>query len=372
MKLFPKVLSYWAVFLISALAFSLPMTACADVLSEERDAKIQRELDCVANAYQKSQSYDWSDLCYTATPATPAQDLDVSLDGWDEPQLITGSFDVFTGYRTDDLNWNIAGTITGTNPNIISELTWSDLQSYQIQGRGEVVLLEQIVLEGSGAYARIFSGDNQDSDYDGADRTDEFSRSNNAADVGTMNDFSGGLGYRVNIEKYFDIFPVEKLSVTPLVGYSYNAQNLRMQDGFSTIPATGAFGGLNSKYETEWKGPWLGAQVSAKAEKLTGSFRFEYHFLNFSADADWNLRSDFEHPISFEHDADGSGFVISTQLGYELTENWQLSFKVDYHNYETERGTIVFHLAGVGDHSQMLNVVNWYSYAVSAGLKYSF
>lgn len=372
MRLFPKSLSYWCVFLFPVLVFTLPTLVSADVLSDQRDAKIAQELNCVARAYQKSQSYDWSDLCYTVAPTTPAQDLDVSLDGWDEPQLITGSFDVFTGYRTDDLNFNIAGTTAGTDPNILSELTWSDLQSFQIQGQGEVVFLDKVVLEGSAAYARIFSGDNQDSDYDYDNRTGEFSRSNNAADVGHMNDFSGGLGYRINLEKVLDIYPVEKLSVTPLVGYAYNAQNLRMQDGYSTIPAFGAFGGLNSKYETQWKGLWLGTEIAAKAEKLTGSVRFEYHFLDYYADADWNLRSDFQHPKSFEHSADGSGFVISTKFGYELTENWQLSFKVDYHNYETERGIDKTFFSSGTILDTQLNVVNWYSYAISGGLKYSF
>lgn len=372
MRLFSKGLSYGSIFCFTVLVFTSPTLAAADVLSDQRDAKIARELDCVARAYQDHQSYDWSDLCYRPSSASFKPATDESYNDFEEEKLISGSFDVFTGYRNDDLNWNIAGTITGTDPNIISELTWSDLQSFQIQGQGEFVFLNKIVLEGSAAYARIFSGDNQDSDYDYDNRTGEFSRSNNSADVGHMKDFSGALGYRINLEKVFDIYPVENLSVTPLVGYAYNAQNLRMQDGYQTVPAYGAFGGLNSKYETEWQGPWLGAEIVAKAERLIGSIRFEYHFLDFYADADWNLRTTFQHPKSFAHDADGTGFVISTGVGYELTENWQLTFKVDYHNYETERGTIRFYLASGSEHLQQLNVVNWYSYAISTGLKYRF
>ena len=48
------------------------------------------------------------------------------------------SLDLSAGYRVDQLDWNIAGTISGTNPNIISELTWSDLEIYQLQLDGQI------------------------------------------------------------------------------------------------------------------------------------------------------------------------------------------------------------------------------------------
>jgi hypothetical protein len=48
-------------------------------------------------------------------------------------------FIVTGGYRVDDLNWNIAGDINGNNPNIISELTWDDLESYQLKFQGRFV-----------------------------------------------------------------------------------------------------------------------------------------------------------------------------------------------------------------------------------------
>ena len=33
------------------------------------------------------------------------------------------------GYRKDNLDWNIAGDTTGNHPNILSELTWDDVES---------------------------------------------------------------------------------------------------------------------------------------------------------------------------------------------------------------------------------------------------
>ena len=44
-----------------------------------------------------------------------------------------------TGYRADDLDWNIAGDINGNNPNVLSELTWDDVKSYQVKLQGSAV-----------------------------------------------------------------------------------------------------------------------------------------------------------------------------------------------------------------------------------------
>ncbi len=43
-------------------------------------------------------------------------------------------------YRIDNLNWNIAGDLYGNNPNILSELTWTDLKIYQLKAGAEVFI----------------------------------------------------------------------------------------------------------------------------------------------------------------------------------------------------------------------------------------
>ena len=40
---------------------------------------------------------------------------------------------VKAGYRVDQLDWNIAGNNAGTDPNILSELSWKDLEIWQVQ-----------------------------------------------------------------------------------------------------------------------------------------------------------------------------------------------------------------------------------------------
>jgi hypothetical protein len=277
------------------------------------------------------------------------------------------------GYRVDDLDWNIAGDASGNNPNILSELTWNDLESYQVKVHGNMVLPNILTLRGSANYGWIFDGENQDSDYLGDNRTLEFSRSNNNSDDGHVWDASVAIGYPFRFGHNF------LGTITPLVGYSHHEQYLKITDGTQTIPPLGPFSGLDSSYETEWKGPWIGFDIRFHAKKLETFahriepyFIYEYHWADYTAEADWNLRDDFANPKSFEHDADGTGFVIGAGVNIFLQRCFAMNFSFDYQDWSTDEGTDrVFFVDGTTAKTQ-LNEVNWSSYALSLGLSLRF
>ena len=66
----------------------------------------------------------------------PAQAADIKTD-----------ISLSTGYRVDDLSWNIAGNIYGSNPNVLSELTWSDLETLQATVGGRVLVMNGFICE---------------------------------------------------------------------------------------------------------------------------------------------------------------------------------------------------------------------------------
>lgn len=282
-----------------------------------------------------------------------------------------------TGYREDDLDWNIAGNIYGNNPNILSELTWEDLESYQLKLSGTVNVKNQIFLSGSVIYGMIYEGENQDSDYAGDNRTLEFSRSNNNADDGDLWDLSLGVGPRIN-------FGLSYFSLVPMVGYSYHKQNLKITDGYQTIDedppiALGPFSGLDSSYETVWQGPWLGANLALNAMQPMWIFRevrfhvgFEYHWANYYAEANWNLREDLEHPKSFEHDASGYGLVWTMAARFFLSDRWSFCLSYDYHQWETDEGTDRVFLSNGTMAVTQLNRVRWSGRALSLGVACHF
>ncbi|MDL1963728.1 MAG: hypothetical protein LWW98_05200 [Deltaproteobacteria bacterium] len=287
-------------------------------------------------------------------------------------------FFLSTGYRVDDLDFNIAGDINGNNPNIISELKWRELKSFQLKIANKTVLQQLFLLRSSLAYGWIFDGRNQDSDYWGNNRNCEWSRSNNNTDDGNVLDASFGVGWQFT-------FGRSDFVMTPVIGYSYHEQNLTMTDGCQTIatplctPELGPFPDLDSTFETEWKGPWIGLDFTFRSNEKTDlspiietCISVEYHWADYYAEADWNLRTDFAHPKSFEHKADGNGIVLSAVLKFLLDYQWTLNIKLDYQNWSTDSGIIRAFLSDGAIADQRLNDVNWESYAMMAGIEYCF
>ena len=112
------------------------------------------------------------------------------------PGWIAATLDLSAGYRTDTLNWHIAGNLQGTDPNVLSELTWSDLKIYQLKLANRTVIKNRVYLQGHLDFGAVISGDNQDSDYYGDNRTQEISRSLNGVDGNNVWDASIGAGPR--------------------------------------------------------------------------------------------------------------------------------------------------------------------------------
>ena len=256
------------------------------------------------------------------------------------------------------------------SPNILSELTWSSLRIYQGKLNLEVDI-KQLKFFGTAAYGTVDDGDNQDSDYLADDRQAEFSRSNNQAG-GDVADASLGIGYvfKAGVSDNFHSF------VMPMAGYSLHQQNLEMTDGFQTIPATGSFDGLNSSYDAQWDGPWIGLsfwQTDIRRD-FTIAFDMIYHQADYQAEATWNLRTtgDFAlaQPTSFEHWADGQGITLSLRSKYGLSRQWSFIMSLDYQNWQTDAGLDRVYPAAGGSEDTQLNRVNWDSTALNLGFEW--
>ena len=276
------------------------------------------------------------------------------------------------GYRRDKLDWSIAG-LNGT-PNILSELTWDNIEIATISTGTTLLLDERWLVNLDFTYGRIFDGDNQDSDYLGDNRTLEFSRSNNAAEDGDVYDISVSTGYRwqpntTNV----------KTEIRPLIGLSYHAQNFQMTDGFQTLSAPpqglplGPFPGLDSTYDATWFGPWLGVDSVFKFdERFQLDLGLEYHYAFFDATANWNLREDFQHPESFTHEAEGYGIIARFGGQYQLHSDLTLGLSLDYQDWTADRnGEDKVFFSNGAELTTKLNDVSWRSYSINFGLNFA-
>lgn len=275
-----------------------------------------------------------------------------------------------TGYRRDELRWNKAGL--GGQPNILSELTWEDIEIATINLGSTFYLRNNWFVNADMVWGEIIDGDNQDSDYLGNNRTFEFSRSNNGADEGNILDLTLAVGYRY--DRPFNANSSSYFGLRPKLGLGYHSQNLKAVDGYQTIPAFGAFPGLDSSYDTTWFGPWLGLEaVFYQEQRFKLGLNLEYHYVSYDAEAEWNLRSDLAQPTSFEHEADGSGWVAEINTEWYFTPDLALTLDLQYQQWLADRnGKTKRYFANGNEISLKFNEVDWESYGFSVGLNYDF
>ena len=280
------------------------------------------------------------------------------------------------GQRVDKLDWSIAGNLTATNyVNVLSELSWTNIKSIEPYIQFHLVSPNHWLFATYLAVGNIYSGDNQDSDYASNNRQDEFSRSNNNADGGYTLDLDLSFGRQIP-------FQIEKhpFALSPQIGYGRHVQSLTMTDGNQTLSVPpyqntplGPFSGLSSTYSATWTSIWLGFDFNTPLfNKLALTSAVQYHLADFVGQANWNLRSDFAHPVSFEHDGTGTGWVIKLGFSYQLYSQWAITLTDIYQKWKIENGTDTTFFANGTAGTTPLNAVNWQSNAVLVGARYSF
>ena len=283
------------------------------------------------------------------------------------------------GLRKDKLDWAIAGTPAGTNPNVLSELDWSDVDSYQVTLANRSRFLRHIYCRSAFSYASIQNGTVSDFDYDGNNRTLEWSRSISESSGDELWDFSTAGGYAF-------IMLDNRLLLAPVLGLSYHKQNLRITNGFQVLserspaPPIGPLSSqLNSTYFARWMGPWIGCDLRYLTDKrgpdylsMAFGLSVELHYADYYGEGNWNLRSDLSHPKSFEHEAEGYGICISGEWLIAMTGNWDLIFTADFQHWSTGSGTDRKFLATGGTAVTRLNGVNWTSSNIMVGANYHF
>ncbi|MDT8334588.1 MAG: hypothetical protein RQ753_02725 [Desulfurivibrionaceae bacterium] len=279
-------------------------------------------------------------------------------------------FKFHTGYRIDQFDWNIADDLSGSaTPNILSELIWEDLDIYQLGVESDWRISNNRVpflglLTGGVSYGNIFAGSNRDSDYDGDNRTLVFSRSENDGGDGEVWDLSIAAGPEF-------VFFGGGFGLAPLLGYSYHEQNLTSKEGFQTVPPHGSFTGLDSSYDAVWKGGWLGINLRVTpSDSLALSGRFEWHRAEYRAEANWNLRDDLQHPVSFAQTADQAEGLVA-RLGAELAVSRKAWLTLDaaYMRWQAEDGIDTVYFADGSASRTRLNEANWESLGLALGLK---
>jgi hypothetical protein len=82
----------------------------------------------------------------------------------------------------------------------------------------------------------------------------------------------------------------------------------------------GPIADLDSSYTTNWLNIWVGLDVVYRvASRVNVGAAVSVHPSLYYALADWNLRTDYAHPVSFVHRALGLGLCAELSVDIELS-----------------------------------------------------
>lgn len=277
------------------------------------------------------------------------------------------SFGISHGVEKSSLDWDI-----GSNhplPNVLSHLQWQDMLAYKTQLDSEIWFQNSLVVTASIARADIYSGVVRDSDYLFNDRQGEFSRSYSDAGGYTTH---GSIAFGLR-QLYVNNAQGLVISITPKLGYRTDQQHLSMKNGRQAISGSShfdphqAFAGLDSRYHAQWRGPWLGMEFRAHGDKTQFVAQMAYHKLDYNAEADWNLRSDFQHPVSYKHTAKADGFSMDIDYERRLSDNIWGQLKFNYQLFNADEGRDTTYFSNGSEATIKLNQVSWKQISVQLG-----
>jgi len=276
--------------------------------------------------------------------------------------------------RTDNVYWSIANDLSGrVGPSVLSELDYKGLRIRGVDLSSSVEFdggwLEDFFLSGRLFKGTISDGLTRDSDYSGDNRTQEYSRSLSENTGDFVADYSASLGWTV--------LQVHSFSSALELGYSLHQQHLRKQNAIQVVDqntSSASIEGLNSTYQSEWQGPWLGLSAELAYERHALKIRSEAHQALYYAEANWNLRDTFMHPKSFDHQAQGQGLVIDASYAYsfDLPQAKKLTLALGYRadRWQAENGRDTLYLATGETVSTRLNQVLWNADTLALSVKF--
>ncbi|MBL4901012.1 MAG: hypothetical protein JKX76_15500 [Colwellia sp.] len=251
---------------------------------------------------------------------------------------------------TTDFVWSKgSGPTENYSPNVLSELEYSDLKA---QGYGLDIGYMYRIKTGLYLYSEISrsdldikGGEVRDSDWAGNNKTDEFSRSTSKVKDEGISSMTYELGIQTRIFGSPDHY------ITFLIGEDSTDINLVMTDGVQDIWNPELIGlepsefgpgdaivGLNSTYDAEFSSNFFGLKTEHVFSWGTISLTAKKYDIKYEAKANWNLREEFAHPVSFRHESDGNGMDIEVGYSYLLSDNWDLFIEFSHRKWDIDSG----------------------------------
>jgi len=266
----------------------------------------------------------------------------------------------YIGLQQSKFDWSIAGNTAGTSPNILSELIWKNLKGPGFGLDIKYNITDRLSVKAANQYSSITKGEAEDTDYADDNRQ-------NAFYFDLLNANKGYL-YDGDLQFSYQLLKLGRFHINPIAGVSYHQQKFYLLESTNNPDSKG----LNSTYETRYKGFDFGAEFVLKTQKFNIGATILGGFYTYSAKANWNLIPDFAKPVSFTHKA--NSFALSGDINLSVPLNKSFSVEADYkiNNINTYSGVDKAYFNSRPTAETQFNGASFRKNAVLLGLNYSF
>ncbi len=273
--------------------------------------------------------------------------------------------------ESSSVDFNIAASVSNdASPNVLSELIFDPIDTTNAYANlGYMWLVGSKTAIGiTGTYSESISSDGRalDYDFDADDRTDMFSLSRSSLDDSQIRHYAVETFSKT---RWFDK-PGHYL--TGGIGFEKKIYHLHITDGQQKHPVVQPISGLKSTYEPEFKNTYL---FIATEHKFRGGYltiKAQHIWSHLDSKADWNLREEFAHPVSYIHDGDGTGHTLSIKYSYPIHDNIDIYTQLSSRKVEIKNGYDQIYFADGKSAVTKLNQVNEKTNAFSIGATFHF
>jgi len=282
-------------------------------------------------------------------------------------QEVETSFSLNVGARTDNMDWSTTGDPRNLNPSLRTSVSWEDLQGLAMNVEAKAIWAEKIVLRGTWGTGRLDEGDSQETTYfvGGAPVASMMAEPDNS----DVTDASAAIGYQFSSRD-------KRTRVAPMVGYQHNKQSLRNRNGYQTDPTgiiggTGPILGLDDKYDTTWRGGFVGVEVShAATDKFTLYGSAYYHSVNYELDGLMDPRAGEAHPRSVLQEANATGTSFTVGGTYAVAGDLRVNAGWSGSSFSTDGGQETTFFADGQEGVAKLDEAKWDSNTLFVGVQY--
>lgn len=266
------------------------------------------------------------------------------------------NLDIGGTYEINNFSWSIAGNLQGNSPNILSELNFHKITSlgFFINGQYHPLKFLKIIVFYKQNYT--IHGSGTDIDYKNDNRHNPSFEQSFKSDQGWHKLLKGGIG--------LPSYSFSQIDFSPAIYYLFLKQkfSLRSED----------IRDLRSNYITDIYGFGLSIKAQMNITKsLYFVFTTEYRILNYKAKANWNLIDIFQHPLSFSHSSNGSGYNLNLDMGRYLSKRSSIVLGVFWDKMSVKKGVDTAYLINKNKIKTQLNSVRNSAYGLKVSINYS-